>query len=165
MYVVLDLQPGRSDFLSQAQQYTALLELPYVGLALDPEWRLGPGQLPLQQIGGVDAAEVNTVIDWLADLTATHRLPQKLLVLHQFRLSMLHHEDAINTDHPDVTVLIHMDGQGDPQLKQQTWQAVTAAAPAGVPLGWKNFYRNDTPMLTPTQTMNQQPAPMMISYE
>ena len=47
----------------------------------------------------------------------------------------------------------------------ETWRAVTAAAPAGVPLGWKNFYRNDTPMLTPTQTMRKQPTPVMISYQ
>ena len=165
MYVVLDLQPGRTDFLSQAKLYTDLLALPYVGLALDPEWRLGPDQLPLQQIGGVDAAEVNTVIDWLAELTTGHQLPQKLLVLHQFRLSMLHHGEAITTARPEVAVLIHMDGQGTPGLKDETWQAVTAAAPPGVTFGWKNFYRNDTPMLTPTQTMSKQPSPVMISYQ
>lgn len=165
MAVLLDLQPGRSDFLSQAKLYTDLLTLPYVGLAVDPEWRLGPNQLPLQQIGSVDAAEVNTVIDWLARLTAAHRLPQKLLVLHQFRLSMLGHENQITTDRGEVAVLIHMDGQGDPQLKDETWQAVTGAAPAGVPFGWKNFYRNDTPMLTPAQTMTKNPTPLMISYE
>ena len=118
-----------------------------------------------RQIGGVDGAEVNTVIDWLAELTAGHRLPQKLLVLHQFRLSMLRHEDAITTARPQVAVLIHMDGQGTPGQKDETWRAVTAAAPAGVPLGWKNFYRNDTPMLTPTQTMRKQPTPVMISYQ
>jgi len=39
MYVVLDLQPGRADFLSQARRYTDLLRLPNVGLALDPELR------------------------------------------------------------------------------------------------------------------------------
>ena len=116
-------------------------------------------------VGAVDAAEVNTVIDWLAELTAGHRLPQKLLVLHQFRLSMLRHEDAITTARPQVAVLIHMDGQGTPGQKDETWRAVTAAAPAGVPLGWKNFYRNDTPMLTPTQTMRKQPTPVMISYQ
>ena len=40
MYVVLDLQPGRSNFLDQAKLYEPLLRLPHVGLALDPEWRL-----------------------------------------------------------------------------------------------------------------------------
>ncbi|MCD1145196.1 hypothetical protein LQU92_08090 [Kocuria sp. LUK] len=37
VYVVLDLQPGRQDFLGQARQYEELLRMPNVGLALDPE--------------------------------------------------------------------------------------------------------------------------------
>src|SRR5690606_19606191 len=42
MYVVLDLQPGHTDFLTQAKLYEELLHKPHVGLALDPEWRLAP---------------------------------------------------------------------------------------------------------------------------
>ena len=40
LYVVLDLQPGRANFLDQAKRYAPLLRMPNVGLALDPEWRL-----------------------------------------------------------------------------------------------------------------------------
>ncbi len=165
MYVVLDLQPGRADFLSQARRYTDLLALPNVGLALDPEWHLEPGQKPLAQIGGVEAGDINAVTGWLAGLTATTHLPQKLLVLHQFQLSMIRHEPNLDTHHAEIQLLIHMDGNGTPALKDETWAAVTAAAPPGLPLGWKNFYAEDTPMLTPTQTMAHHPAPLMISYQ
>ena len=165
VYVVLDLQPGRSDFLTQAKLYTDLLRLPGVGLALDPEWRLGPDQIPLEQIGGVDAQEINSVITWLADLTTAEHLPQKLLVLHQFKLSMIGSEQTLNRSRQQVSLLIQMDGQGPPELKDQTWAAVTAAAPPGIPFGWKNFYRNDTPTATPEQTMNKKPTPLLISYE
>ena len=41
-YVALDLQPGHTDFLTQAMRYEELLALPHVGLALDPESRLAP---------------------------------------------------------------------------------------------------------------------------
>ena len=41
---------------------------------------------------------------------------------------------------------------------------VQAAGP-GAPLGWKNFYKKDTPMLTPEQTMSKTPTPLMISYQ
>ena len=41
-YVMLDLQPGRTDFLTQAKRYQELSTEPHVGLALDPEWRLQP---------------------------------------------------------------------------------------------------------------------------
>src|SRR5665647_3071259 len=36
VYVVLDLQPGRTDFLTQAKLYEPLLLYPNVGLAMDP---------------------------------------------------------------------------------------------------------------------------------
>src|SRR5690606_24969931 len=49
-YVVLDFQPGRSSFLEQVREYEELLAYPHVGIALDPEWRLKPDQVHLQQI-------------------------------------------------------------------------------------------------------------------
>jgi hypothetical protein len=165
MYVILDLQPGRASLLAQARRYRSLLRLPDVGLALDPEWRLQPGQLPLRQIGGVSITEVNSVIRWLAGLTARYRLPQKLLVLHQFKLSMIRSEQRLNTRHDDLAILIHMDGQGTPANKEQTWEAVFRAAPAGVFFGWKDFYVKDHPMLSPRQTIERTPRLSMISYQ
>jgi hypothetical protein len=165
LYVVLDLQPGRASLLTQAEHYQSLLALPDVGLALDAEWKLQPGQKPLRQIGHVDISEVNSVVDWLAALTARHDLPQKLLVLHQFQLAMLTGERHLDTSHDDLAIVIHMDGQGTPGVKQGTWNAVTAAAPRGVFFGWKDFLVKDHPMLTPVQTMTEKPAPVMISYQ
>jgi hypothetical protein len=165
LYVVLDLQPGRASLLAQAEHYESLLALPDVGLALDAEWKLQPGQKPLRQIGHVDISEVNSVVSWLAALTARHDLPQKLLVLHQFQLAMLTGERYLDTSHDDLAIVIHMDGQGTPRVKQGTWNAVTAAAPRGVFFGWKNFLVKDHPMLTPRQTMAETPAPVMISYQ
>ena len=89
VYVVLDLQPGRTDFLTQAQLYEQFLKQPHVGLALDPEWRLGRNQVHLRQIGTVTATEINSVASWLADLTRANNLPQKLLLLHQFKSTMI----------------------------------------------------------------------------
>ncbi len=165
LYVVLDLQPGRASLLAQARRYRSLLRLPGVGLALDPEWKLQPGQLPLRQIGGVGIAEVNSVINWLAGFTARYHLPQKLVVLHQFELSMIRGERWLSTRHDDLAIVIHMDGQGTPADKEQTWDAVTTAAPPGVFFGWKDFYRKDHPMLSPVQTMRRTPQPVMISYQ
>jgi hypothetical protein len=165
VYVILDLQPGRADVLAQAKLYRSLLKLPDVGLAIDPEWNLRPGQLPLQQIGSVNIGEVNSVVNWLAALTAKYHLPQKLLVLHQFRLSMINGESRLDTHHSDLAIVIHMDGQGAPSTKQQTWNAVVAAAPRGVFFGWKNFFVKDHPMLSPLQTMMHRPQPVMISYQ
>ncbi len=164
VYVVLDLQPGRADLLAQAKLYADLLADPDVGLAVDPEWKLGPDQKPLQQIGSVDAEEVNRVTAWLADLTASKHLPQKLFVLHQFRLSMIRDRHDL-VQHDELAVLVHMDGQGGQAEKLSTWRSVVGAWPAGTPMGWKNFFDEDHPMLTPAQTMAQRPVPSMVSYQ
>ncbi|MCE2532222.1 MAG: hypothetical protein J4F44_07145, partial [Acidimicrobiia bacterium] len=111
VYVVLDLQPGRTDFLTQAKMYEEFLRLPHVGLALDPEWRLKPNQVHMVQIGTVDAAEINQVSEWLAGLVREEALPQKLLIVHQFHLSMITNRHRIETP-PELAVLIHMDGHG-----------------------------------------------------
>lgn len=165
LYVVLDLQPGRTDFLTQAKQYEALLKQPNVGLALDPEWRLGLAQLPLQQIGSVDILEVNSVAAWLAQLTSTNHLPQKLFLLHQFRLDMLPGRAQLDTTHPELAYAIQMDGQGGQPQKQDTWNAITASPLPNATFGWKNFYHQDSPLLDPNGTMQLSPQPWYISYQ
>ncbi|UNX53650.1 hypothetical protein MF406_11690 [Georgenia sp. TF02-10] len=165
MYVVLDLQPGRTDFLTQAKAYEELLRLPNVGLALDPEWRLRPDQVHLRQIGQVDVAEVNQVVTWLADLTRENRLPQKVLVLHQFQVRMIPGVDGVDQSRSELAVLIHADGQGGQGAKQSTWATLRASAPSVQWWGWKNFYDEDVPMLNPAQTMQVQPTPNFVSYQ
>ena len=166
VYVVLDLQPGRTDFLTQAKRYVPLLREPHVGLALDPEWRLKANQKHLRQIGSVSVAEVNRVSAWLDAFTAQWGLPQKMLLLHQFRLSMIRNREDLNTQHANLSFVIQMDGQGGQSAKQETWAALRMDAPANVRFGWKNFIDEDSPMLTPAQTMTQvKPKPVWVSYQ
>ena len=165
MYVILDLQPGRGDFLTQAREYEELLLEPHVGLALDPEWRLKPNQFHLQQIGSVDAAEVNQVVDWLAQLVRENNLPQKLLMVHQFSHEMITNRSEIRTT-PELAVMIHMDGQGQSALKFNTYAEITRnSLDNGWWWGWKNFYDEDFPTLTPAQTLEARPVPYLVSYQ
>ena len=165
VYVVLDLQPGRTDFLTQAKLYEQLLLYPNVGLALDPEWRLKPNQVHLTQIGSVHIDEVNAVIDYLATLTRENDLPQKVLVLHQFMLRMIEGREFVDTSRPEVAVLIHADGQGSQGAKAGTWAALHQGEPAGVWWGWKNFLDEDVPTLGPAETYQVQPVPQFVSYQ
>ena len=165
IYCILDLQPGRTDFLTQARQYEALLKEPHVGLALDPEWRLKPDQLHLKQIGSVAIAEVNSVSRWLADLAKQHALPQKMFLLHQFRLSMITGRQQLDTSRNELAYIIQMDGNGAQSTKLSTWNSIRANAPAAVYFGWKNFYDEDKPMLSPDATMLLTPQPWFVSYQ
>ena len=165
VYVVLDLQPGRSDFLSQAKYYEEFLRLPHVGLALDPEWRLKPHQVHLAQIGTVDAAEINRVVDWLAGIVREEALPQKLLIVHQFRLAMITNREQIETP-PELAVLIHMDGQGSLAAKYNTWNLLTGRADVDrFYWGWKNFYDEDRPMAAPEQVLELSPEIVFVSFQ
>ena len=58
-------------------------------LALDPEWRMWPGQVPGTEIGAVGAREVNATSAWLAQLVKQHNLPEKLFLIHQFTNDMV----------------------------------------------------------------------------
>ena len=166
MFVVLDLQPGRTDFLTQAKRYADLLRRPRVGLALDPEWRLRPGEKHLVRIGQVGVDEVNAVGTWLADLVRDHRLPPKILTLHQFQTRMVTERHRLDTSRPEIQWLVHVDGQGGQGAKQATWEVLRRDLPAGVFLGWKNFEHEDQPMLTPAQTVAQvHPTPHFVSYQ
>lgn len=165
IYVVLDLQPGHADFPSQAKIYEELLKRPNVGLALDPEWRLAPGQVHMQQIGSVSAAEINRTTDWLAELTRENDLPQKMLILHQFSMSMIQDRAEVKTDHPELAMVLHADGHGTPDLKLETYQALQEGLPKGIYMAWKNFYDEDTPTFTPQQTYGIKPKPWFVSYQ
>jgi hypothetical protein len=166
IYVVLDLQSGRTDFLTQAKRYESLLRLPHVGLALDPEWRLGPDQVHLEQIGTVDASEINAVSEWLAGIVREEVLPQKLFLVHQFRDSMITNREEIAT--PDeLAVVLQMDGQGPFPTKVVTWNGLTSNwnPDRGYLWGWKNFYDEDVPRATPAEVLELRPVPVFISYQ
>ncbi len=165
--VILDLQPGRTDFVTQAKLYEEFLRLPNVGLALDPEWRLKPDQRHLRQIGTVGADEINAVIDYLTSLVHEEDLPQKVLILHQFNSRMLPERELVNTP-PEIAVVVHVDGQGSLGSKYGTWNAMLEA-PTGPDQklwwGWKNFIDEDFPTATPRQVNAVEPLPFIVTYQ
>ncbi len=166
VYVVLDLQSGREDFLSQAKQYEELLLLPFVGLALDPEWRLRDDQVHLNQVGQVDAAEVNTVVEWLGDLVRDNGLPQKMLLVHQFQSRMIVDRETLQ-QRPELQMVIQMDGQGPIPTKEETYRFLTLdQEDAHWRWGWKNFFDEDSPeTASPAFTIDREPVPVFVSYQ
>jgi hypothetical protein len=44
--MLLNLQPGRSEFITEAKAFQKWLKEPDVGVALDPEWAMDHGQRP-----------------------------------------------------------------------------------------------------------------------
>lgn len=164
-YAVLDLQPGSANFLDQAKQFEELLKLPHVGLALDPEWRINPGEKPMERVGSVEAAEINSTAEWLAGLVRDNNLPQKPFVVHQFQWQMIRDREQLNTTAPELAWILHADGHGPARDKFATWEMVQQNLQPEFTMAWKNFIDEDTPMFTPEQTMDICPRPGFVSYQ
>ena len=160
--VVLDVQPGRADFLAVAKRWAWALQDPWVGLALDPEWRMGPGEVPGRTIGRVAAGEVNRVSGWLAGLTAQRRLPEKPFVIHQFRSSMLVRPERI-VRRPGLAMVQHVDGFGTRGQKLDTYRAV--ARPRQFAMGFKLFYDEDVHRMGPRQVRRITPRVRFVSFQ
>ena len=160
--VVLDLQPGRSDFLTVAKRWAWALRDPWVGLALDPEWRMRPGQVPGRVIGQVTAKEVNQVSRWLQRLTVREQLPQKVFMLHQFRTDMIRGIEQVR-NRTQLATVQHVDGFGTPGQKLATYRSVSR--PEQFAMGFKLFYDEDTALMTPERVLAVRPRVRFISYQ
>jgi hypothetical protein len=160
--LLLDIQPGRSGFLSAARRWEWALQDPYVGLALDPEWRMGRRGVPGQKIGSVTAAEVNRVSGWLKDLVRIEELPQKLFVLHQFRTDMIQDIDEV-APRRGLVMVQHVDGFGTPSQKLDTFN--TVVRPRQFFLGFKLFYDEDRRLVSPGFVRALRPRVQFVSYQ
>ncbi|WP_205474323.1 hypothetical protein [Nocardioides sp. SYSU D00038] len=160
--LLLDVQPGRAGFLAVAKRWEWALRDPYVGLALDPEWRMGRHGVPGQRIGSVTHTEVNRVSAWLSGLVARHDLPEKLLVLHQFRTSMISGIDRI-VRRPGLALVQHVDGFGTPGQKLDTYRAV--AHPATFRMGFKLFYDEDVRRMGARAVHAVRPRVRFVSFQ
>ena len=160
--VILDLQPGRGNFLPQARQLERFLVQPHVGIALDPEWRMPAGKVPGKTIGSVSAAEVDSVSAYVSGLVAQHRLPQKLFVLHQFRASMLPDVQKVRK-RPGLAMVQHVDGFGTRGEKNATWNRLRR--PQQFHMGYKLFYDEDIKRYGPADVLRFRPVPDLVSYQ
>ncbi|MDO9498046.1 MAG: hypothetical protein Q7J48_20245 [Nocardioides sp.] len=160
--LLLDIQPGRSGFLDVAKRWAWALRHPNVGLALDPEWRMGRREVPGTVIGSVGAAEVNRVAAWLSDLAVVHDLPEKLFVLHQFRTAMIDNIDRIR-QRPRLALVQHVDGFGTRAQKRATYGVV--ARPQQFTMGFKLFYDEDVNRMGPREVHLLRPPVRFVSFQ
>jgi hypothetical protein len=160
--LLLDLQPGRSDFKTVAERWAWALRHPNVGLALDPEWRTRRGGVPGRVIGWVTAAEVNRTSAWLSRLTAGYDLPEKLFVLHQFRTSMVKDLGLVRR-RAGLALVQHVDGFGTPGQKLATYRTVQHASKFH--MGFKLFYDEDVHRMGPAEVHRLRPRVSFVSFQ
>jgi hypothetical protein len=166
--LLLNIQPGRSDFLTEAKSFEAFLREPDVGLALDPEWAMRPQQLPGEVFGQTTGAAVNGVVDYLAGLVAAGNLPEKVLVFHEVTEKVVRDEISIRAQ-PGVAIVKSVDGLGSAPSKKATYAYLMKHLGTGVHSGFKLFFQEDTQngarLMTPQQVLNLSPQPEYVMYE
>jgi hypothetical protein len=161
--LILDIQVGHSTVEKELVSLLPYLRLPNVHLGLDPEFAMKPGKLPGRVIGTLDASDINVAIDTLASLVSTHELPPKMLIVHRFTRPMVTNHDRIRLD-PRVQVIMDMDGFGAPRHKRNSYRAYVHDMPVQF-AGFKLFYKNDKPLLTPEEVLRLTPTPLFIMYQ
>ncbi|HEY9479340.1 MAG TPA: hypothetical protein VIP79_04595 [Gemmatimonadaceae bacterium] len=161
--LILDIQNGHSSVARELRSLVPFLKRPNVHLALDPEFAMPGTKRPGTVIGTLDAREVNLAIDTLARLVTEYELPPKMLIVHRFTRPMLTNHERIRLD-PRVQVVIDMDGFGAPFLKRDSYRRYVFDHPVQF-TGFKLFYKNDKPLLTPNEVLKLVPTPVFIMYQ
>jgi hypothetical protein len=160
----LDVQLGTSTIDKELNHLVPYLSRPYVHLALDPEFAMKDGKVPgTDWMGRMDATEVNYAIDVLTKVVDDYKLPPKVLVVHRFTRNMLTNARLIKLD-PRVQVVINMDGWGPPSSKKAAYKWFVVQIPVQF-TGWKLFYKNDKPIMTPREVLEVYPKPVYIQYQ
>lgn len=166
--LLLNIQPGRSPFLDEVRAFERWLAEPDVGLALDPEWAVGPDEVPGKVYGHTTGPELDAVAAYMADLVQQGNLPQKVLLYHQL------HEDIVSDEaqlagHEGVVLVKSVDGIGSPAAKVQTWQRIVARTPKHVAMGFKLFFEEDVQrgkrLMTPEEVLALTPTPQYVLFE
>jgi hypothetical protein len=168
--LILDIQPGRADFLEEVRAFEPYLAQPDVGLALDSEWSVPEGVVPGEAIGSTDAATINRISYYLARLVRRKRLPQKPLLVHQFTEGMVEDDDQPILARPGVAIVSNIDGFGVPEVKVDVYRMLanprtTASRRPRHFNGLKLFFEEDTNLMRPTSVLSLQPQPDVIVYE
>jgi hypothetical protein len=187
LLLFLDLSFGWADPRQELERFMPYLALPFVHLAIDPEWMFPRHNgVPGVNLSNVRAADLNPLITAMADLPARLHIPRKIVILHQFRPTGDELTDPYDpgaaeiadkanlVDDPRVDVVVHIDSvggwPGDIQAKTQQYTAWVRKDMARFGNfrygGFKIFYQIESKnrLMTPAEVMKLKPPPMVITY-
>lgn len=165
--LILDVQPGTSNFVDETKVLERWLREPDVHLALDPEWRMRPGVRPGSRIGHVSHGELTATFELVAGMIRQHDLPRKLVLVHRFTDGMVADPHLVKLP-PEILPVMSIDGVGSRALKEDTYRRLAPGLPAGWLPGFKVFYDEDAAaggVMTARQVMALQPRPHVVVYE
>jgi len=166
--VFLDVQVALSTIRTELPLLEKYLIMPQVHFGMDPEFSMKDGSRPGKKIGTYDADDINYVSGYLTNLVKKYNLPPKILIVHRFTKKMVTNYKQIKL-HPEIQLVMDMDGWGEPDLKEGTYRYFIREEPVQF-TGFKLFYKNDIKkaphhMLTPEEVLKKRPYPIYIQYQ
>lgn len=188
LLLFLDLNLGWSDPMQEIQYLMPYLTLPFVHLAVDPEWFFPRHNgIPGINLSNVRAADLNPIVEAMAELPAKYRIPRKIVILHQFRPTGDGLSDPYDpgsaeiadkhnmVDDPRVDVVWHVDSVGgwfgdiqDKTRQYTSWVRKDMERFNNFKYGgFKIFYQLESKnrLMTPQEVMTMlKPPPMVVTY-
>jgi hypothetical protein len=163
MVLLLDVQMGRREPKEDYEGLERWLQYDHVHLGIDPEFKMWDDEVPGQDLGHVTAAQVTEAQEWLVEIGNRYGTSRKMLLVHQFHVYMIQDKDQIRPVE-GVDLVIHEDGWGPPEMKAETYNVIITQQPIEYH-GFKLFYRQDEPLMTPDQVMALEPPPDVVTYQ
>lgn len=160
--VIIDIQPGQEDVMTEFDRIWGLLYNPHVHLAIDPEFIMREGEVPGQDLGQVTAEQINAIQARMNGIGYEIGL-NRVLIVHQFEDSMIENKAGIQ-GFPFVELVIDADGFGSPGNKIADYNQY-ATEPGFEYGGFKLFYDFDSPLLSPQDVMSLSPQPAVVIYQ
>jgi hypothetical protein len=163
LLLILDMQYGRNSTEQEIDAVEEYLVYPHVHLALDPEFHVADGEVPGEDLGQIDASDVDYALQRLAQLSADNGIPPKILIVHQFNVYSIANKEQIQ-EIDGVQFVLEVDGWGDPEMKQGTYDVIAGEVPFSF-YGFKLWYQQDVPLMTPEEVLALVPAPDIVIYQ
>jgi hypothetical protein len=187
LLLFLDLSFGWASPQQEFESFLPYLALPFVHLAIDPEWMFPRHNgVPGVNLSNVLAADINPLITAAGDLPMRYRVPRKIVIVHQFRPTGDGLPDSYNpgvaeiadkrnlVKDPRVDLVVHVDSvggwPGDIQEKTRQyseWVRKDMARFRNFEYGgFKIFYdlESRNRLMTPQEVMALKPPPMVVTY-
>jgi len=173
--VFIDVQLGKKTPAQAVKPLLKYLKYDNVHIAVDPEFSVDDLSVrPGKKIGSITGPQINEVQEMMRDYIESHHIKDdKILLVHMFTEHMVIQKKSIRyTDR--VHLVMHLDGHGSPALKIKIYNGLyNESRAAKVVGGFKVFYKQDKPMMTPKEVLGLKPVgkskvrdmPRVITYQ
>ncbi|MFC7393894.1 hypothetical protein [Scopulibacillus cellulosilyticus] len=161
--LILDVQLGRDSIMNEVKELEPYLKMPNVHLAIDTEFHVGKGQVPGEDLGHVNGANIQKAIKYINNLVKKDNLPDKIVMVHEFQKGIIKNKSLIKpTKH--VEVVQNSDGFGRAKDKKYKYHQLVTEQTNQYG-GFKLFYHEDQPLLSPKQVLRLDPSPAVVNYQ